>query len=131
MKVLEKLQAYLKQRQFRKFSERNRWQGLVPGDIVKYKNQEFIYLGLNKQGGPGRYGFPEPVFSVADAKKRIIYYLRSISEVSLLKEVFGENAGPSQYGSSGIAIGFLNTDRSGLKKVRHITPEQWDALATN
>jgi len=107
----------------------NKWQGLIPGDIVEYKGKKLMYRGINKNGGPGMPGLPEPIFGSASPKEPgCVYYLRPKGTV-FTKTVFDENAEPVQAGSSGISIGFLNTNGLDFKKVGYITPEQWKAMA--
>lgn len=131
MGLLVKFQEYRKGRQFRQYLKSNEWHGLILGDIVAYKNRRVMYLGINKNGGPGMAGFPEPVFGPVHPNNSecVYYYLRSTGEI-FPEDVFGENRLPVQVGNTGVSIGFLNAKRLDFKKVDHITPEQWKSMAT-
>ncbi|MFH1990556.1 MAG: hypothetical protein ABIJ19_01750 [Patescibacteria group bacterium] len=129
MKILARFKEYRKQRQWKRLLKQNEWGGLIPGDIVEYKGRKLMYRGINKNGGPGMPGQPEPMFGSAHpSEPESYYYLRATGQ-RFPENVFGENAEPAQAGSTGIFISFLNAVRSDLQKVGHITPEQWADMA--
>ena len=77
MKILARLQEYRERRRWKRLLKENEWQGLIPGDVVKYKGKKLMYRGINKNGGPGMPGLSEPMFGSAHPKEpRCIYYLR-------------------------------------------------------
>lgn len=151
-KIRDKIKAYLKQRDYEKWCKKDEWMGLIPGDVVGYKGQEYIYMGINKDGGPGMPMMAEPIFWYADPKKEGILYLRPVSR-DFPKNVFGENNEPilaggiesiSRMDFSGDCrlvaeettpinspsgyIGFLNTDGRDMKKLKHISPQEWNQM---
>jgi hypothetical protein len=129
-KIIAKLQNYLSQKKFKRLLQKNKWEGLIPGDVVEYKDKKLMYRGINKHGGPGMPEFPEPMFGSADPNEPgCIYYLRPTGKM-FPETVFGESAPPVKALSTGISIGFLNATRSEFKKIGHITPEQWKSMAT-
>ena len=122
------IQSYLQGRQLRKYQRENEWEGLVPGDVVEYKNQNYMYRGISKNGGPGMPGFPEPMLGAAHPRDaNTIYYLRQIG-FEFPNSVFGEGAQPAQDNDTGVYIAFLNASRSDLKKVGHIAPDDWQYM---
>ena len=124
------VQSYQKRREIRNFQRQNVWEGLVPGDVVEYNGQRYMYRGINKNGGPGMPDFPEPVFgtdkpTVPDK----VWYLRNASyPFGEIPDVMKESAQSAQAGNTGTNLAFLNASRSDLKKVGHITPDEWKVM---
>ena len=46
----------------------NKWQDLVMGDVVEINGKMYMYWMLDKNGGPGHAGRPEPVFTTEKPK---------------------------------------------------------------
>ncbi len=129
------LKDWLEKRKFRKWLKENKWNGLIPGDIVEFNGKKIMYRGINGHGGPGQPGCPEPYFREAHpGEPRCIYYIRDTSAYvkgigpELPNEIFGEDAAPIQAGDSNTGMRFISSPRK-LEKVGHITPEEWDLLA--
>lgn len=105
-KFFKELAFSLRQRYFLR---ENTWQGIVPGTKLRYKGKNFLYVFVNKHGGPGMYGRPEPMFCEANTSwegdPRSVFYIRQIGE-QFPEKVFGENRMPMKAGS--VFIGFLN-----------------------
>jgi hypothetical protein len=110
----------------------NTWQGLIPGDVIQYKVKSLMYLGMSKElrmEGPGGFGFNEPVFVEPITKPPCVYYIRTGRD---LPEAFSEDAAPAKMGSTGIRVGFLNSDpalRPELfRKTVHISADEWEQM---
>lgn len=134
MFFLTKFKKILKKRheekQFQKFLKKNTWNGLLPGDVVEYKDKKLMYRGINKNGGPGMPQIPEPVFGPIHPKGlKCIYYLRDNNQM-FPESIFNEKEPAIKTGDTGIFVGFLNAIPSELIKIDHITPEQWKLLAS-
>lgn len=66
-----------KQKEHNKFIRENTFQGLIPGDVIENDGDRLMYMGINKHGGPGRYGIPEPIFRVAEPSRfNEVHYIR-------------------------------------------------------
>ena len=126
------VQQYQERREIRKFQRDNEWEGLVPGNVVEYKGQRYMYRGINNDGGPGMPGFPEPIFGAPKPTvPDTIWYLRTEQTYPFahgqLPKVMQESAPPAQAGN-GTSIAFLNATRTDLKKVGNITPDEWKVM---
>jgi len=99
------LQNYMQERAIQKRIEEDRWHDLVPGDVVEYNGQQYLFRGMNPHGDPMAYrGTPEPVFSPADPRSEdTTEYLR------------GEDR-------------FSPINRHELERVGHIAPEEWHRM---
>ena len=129
MKILAKLKEYRERWRFQRLLKENEWQGLIPGDVVEYKGRKLMYRGINKHGGPGMAQMPEPMFGPARPNEsNCVYYIRTPGGM-FPETIFGESEPPVRAGNTGVSIGFLNATWSELRKVGHITPEQWRAMA--
>lgn len=108
------------------------WEGLVPGDIVEYDGQRYMYRGLNPNGGPGAlYGQAEPIFGPDyPTFPDQIWYLRTEASFPFgpLPDVMKVSASSAISLGSGARIGFLNAKRKHLKKVGHVEPKTWNNM---
>jgi len=128
MGLPQMIQTYVEGRRYQKLQKENEWGGLVPGDIIDHNGRKYMYRGINKNGGPGMPGFPEPFFgSARPSEPSSIFYLRRTGE-DFPEHVFGESAPAAQAGNTGTIIGFLDSTRVSLTKVGHITPNEWKAM---
>ncbi len=124
------IRKYKEKKQFDRFVLDNTWEGLIPGDVMEYKERKYLYQGINRNGGPGMPGFPEPVFGpINPLGSNQVWYLRHESTYPFgnIPEVMSEST-PSAKDISGTLISFLNATRNDLKKVDHITQEQWNEM---
>ncbi|MBI2647015.1 hypothetical protein HYW99_00910 [Candidatus Woesearchaeota archaeon] len=96
-----------------------------------------MYRGINRNGGPGMPGFPEPIFGTPKPTvPETIWYLRTKQSYPFgdysfdggLPKIMQESAPSAQAGNTGTYIAFLNTSRYDLKKVGHITPDEWRVM---
>jgi len=147
MTLCSMIKEIREERRFRRFQRMNRWEGLVPGDVVRYKGRDYLYVGFNPYGGPGMPGIREPRFTYADPKQGdTTFYLRSAEFFP--NEVFRENAPAIGWMDADLtplmtgqkkevplynrgSIAFLNATREQLQKVRHYTPQEWDDIVEN
>jgi hypothetical protein len=108
------------------------WEGLVPGDIVEYNGQRYVYRGLNPNGGPGAlYGQADPVFGPDHPTfPDQIWYLRAEASFPFgpLPNVMKESASSAKDLGAGTRIGFLYAERKSLKKVGHVEPKAWNNM---
>ncbi len=66
------IQTYVKGRRYQISPKENEWGEPLPGDIVEYNGRKYMYRGINKNGGPGMPGFPEPLFGSAHPNEPIV-----------------------------------------------------------
>lgn len=108
------------------------WEGLVPGDIVEYDGQQYMYRGLNPNEGPGAlYGQADPLFGPDHPTfPDQIWYLRTEASFPFgsLPDVMKESASAAIGLGSGARIGFLNAKRKDLKKVGHVEAKTWNNM---
>ena len=93
MGLLSKLEEHRNKKEYERYMRMNEWEGCYPGDVVEYKGEQLIYLGINPNGCPGAYGVPEPMFFTTHPHKKEVKYIRELM--------------------------------LGMKKVGHITPNEW------
>ncbi|MBI2658981.1 hypothetical protein HYX05_02660 [Candidatus Woesearchaeota archaeon] len=103
----------------------DKWKRLEIGDVVRYKDRRFMFMGIDANGGPGRHAHPEPMFGPAHPKDDYaIFFLRHLGR-GFPKHIYGEHIPPAQFGTLPWNIGFLNATRPDLKKNYHISAEDW------
>ena len=116
----EQIQAYKKNKYIRK----NRWYDLDMGDVVEINGKRYMYFMLDQNGGPGKPGEAEPMFTTEEPEfPSKFFYMRDINDPRFPEDVFGE--GKMSRGFDGKSmVGFINT--SDYTKVGHITAEEWN-----
>ncbi|MEK6983402.1 MAG: hypothetical protein AABX33_02420 [Nanoarchaeota archaeon] len=127
---------YFTRRFERRFDRENQWEGLTPGDVVEYNGRNLRYWGLEQWGGPGNFK-SEPIFVLADVQaKPNKFYLREVSD-KFPEDVYSENSPtlivegelppsmPKYRFRVTYEVRFLNATRADLKKVGHITLQEW------
>ena len=105
------------------------WEGLVQGDVVQYKDRQFLFNGMNLQGGPGMSGIAEPIFSMPKPSVTyefyIKYFLRNNQNMpGGIPTAMLESEPPVMSGHLNYTA-FLNATRSDLRKVEHISEDRW------
>lgn len=108
------------------------WGGLDVGDVVQYKNRQFLYRGINPNGGPSMPGLPEPTFGMPRPSVTrdfyITYYLRNDqNQPGGIPRVMFESEPPIKAGHLNY-ISFLNATRSDLAKIGHISEKVWKSM---
>mgnify|MGYP001572369494 CR=1 FL=1 len=113
-KVVGKVRKY---RKLQKYRKENKWNELVPGDIVELDDVRYMYVRLDQNGIIGIPIIPLPFFVRADPHEtpNAMYYLNETYKL------FGESRISGPY-----HVIPLNAQRSDLKKVGHYAPTKWN-----
>lgn len=108
------------------------WEGFSVGDVVRYKGCQFLYRGIDPNGGPGMAGIAEPTFGMPRPSVTyefyITYYLRNQqNQPRGIPEVMLETAPPTKTGNLSY-IAFLNATMTDLTKIKHISEDKWNIM---
>ena len=129
MILVDRIREHRQRRQAERFLRDNTWEGLIPGDVVDYKGKGYLYKGMNPHGGPGMADEPDPYFlSAAPREAHTRFYIRPITESLPMPKAFMETAEPTLAGNTGSYIAFLNPKAGEIKKVGHITAQEWNRM---
>jgi hypothetical protein len=112
----------------RRYNKKHRWYGLVPGDLVEISHVDLLYMGLDRDGGPGMghmasMGVADPFFTLPyPTNPQLLVYLRPEGR-DFPMYAFGQNLPPAGIGNDK-KVTFLNKTGA-IIKLGHLTNEEF------
>lgn len=102
----------------------NLWSKLKPGDLVEIDGYDYMYLGINPNGGPGKPGIAEPKFTTpAPINPGVVFYLRpeqvsDLYPMDIFREKIAYDVNTTQ-----TKVAFING--TNINHFGHLSKEEW------